>query len=191
MTYSKSAKWSFDSICEDIKHIKEFLQHIPMWRFFLSPIKSNCRKVRNLVGMIENQLNEQIDLINQFHQSLKNCQELTSKVLVAREKAHKAALIISEGQTKYNEIFTNDMETSYGAISAEIDQLPIPKGSELEKEIGKLDSLLKSIRDSIRDLKNCNQDDVKTAKELFHKIATNYTDMQQIMSKVSIRFLQG
>ncbi|MEH1830395.1 MAG: hypothetical protein V7L22_34500 [Nostoc sp.] len=184
MTSSNSSRLSFYGIFKDINCTKKILYNIPMWRFFLSRQKSNCKKLIHLVDLIETKLKEKNDLITQCNRSLNEYHSLTSKVLVAREKASKAAYILttSTQQTGYKEIFANEAQTLYGAISYDIHQLRFLK--ESESDIGKLDSSLDLIRDSIRDLNNCSQDNVKIAIKLLNDTATHYTDMQRTISKI-------
>ncbi|MCC5663656.1 hypothetical protein LC653_06870 [Nostoc sp. CHAB 5784] len=181
MTSTNSSRLRFNPIFENIKDIKEFLHKIPMWRFFLSPIKKKCQNVKNLISCIEKQLIEEIDIFSQFNQSLNNCHSLISEVLLARQQVHKAALLIYEAKN-YKPMATNNTENSYGKISSAINRLAITNNSESDR--GELDSLLKLIRDSIKDLKSCSEDDVKRVIYLFNNIATHYTDMEIIISKI-------
>ncbi|MDM9585160.1 hypothetical protein [Nostoc sp. GT001] len=191
MTSSNYSRFSFELIIHDIRHIKSFLDTIPMWRFFLSKKKINCVIVRNIANLIEDRLNEEIQLIAQLNQSLSDWNSFTRKVLLAREKASSAAYILttSTKQTGYKDIFANQAQTEYGEISSDINQLRFLK--ESESDMGKLDLSLDLIRDIIRDLNNCSQDDVKMAIKLFNDTATQYTDMQRTISKIIARVLRS
>ena len=188
MTSSNYSRLSFHSIFQDIEHIKEFLHNIPMWRFFLSPIKSNCKKVINVVNFLESQLKEKNDLITQCNRSLNEYHSLTSKVLVAREQASQAAQTL-EIAPNYKQMLTSQMLSSLGAIYYDINQLLVL--NESESDIGKLNSSLELIRDSIRDLNNSSQDDIKMAIKLFNDTATYYTDMQKTISKIIASILRS
>ncbi|MEH2305005.1 hypothetical protein [Nostoc sp.] len=185
MTPSNSSRLRFNTIFENIKDIKEFLYKIPMWRFFLSPIKKNCQNVKNIISCIEKQLIEEIEIFSQFNQSLNSCHSLIPEVLFAREQIHKAVLLISQAKN-YKPMATNHAENSYGKISSAINRLAI---NELDK--GKLDSLLRLIRDSIEDLKSSSEDDQKTVINLFNDIATHYTDMEIIISQIIASILKS
>lgn len=172
------------AVLQGIKQAKSMVEKIPV-SLFLPAARSNVEALQKKVVNLE-----QLIAIGfpKLAQLIRSYSSLISEVKVSKALADKVAELTDFAEiTKFASLFINQLESNHGRISTSISQLSSPDVSEK----GMVDAKLISIRDTLRDLKNLDKTDLKTMKQYFDRISTDYADVEGSLSRLLEKILTG
>jgi len=172
------------SVLQGIKEAKSLVDKIPV-SLFLPAGRSNVEALQKKVASLEQSVTIGFPKMAQL---IRSYSSLISDVKVSKALADKVAELIDFAEvTKFASFFINDLEMKHGRISTSISQLSSPDVSEK----GMVDGKIADVRDTLRDLKNLDKTDLKTMKQYFDRISTDYADVESSLSRLLEKILTG
>lgn len=176
------------SVLQGIKEAKSLVEKIPV-SLFLPAARSNVEALQKKVASLE-----QLVTIGfpKMAQLIRSYSSLISEIKVSKALADKMSelTILAPRLTEMDMIvsgFINQLENNHGRISANVSQLSSPDVSEK----GIVEVKLNNVRDTLRDLKNLDKTDLKTMKQCFDRISTDYADVEGSLSRLLEKILTG